>query len=82
MSTYLCYPVETKYQETEQMASSALWPPHTPSKKKSTYTIYIGKHPGRPQGTAHISNFICPEVQPLTRWNAAAIQDKMLHKLL
>lgn len=33
MSTYLCYPVETKHQETEQMASSVLWPPHTPSKK-------------------------------------------------
>lgn len=28
----------------------------------STYTIYIGEDPERPQGTIHISNFICLEV--------------------
>lgn len=41
----------------------------------STYAIYVGECPGRPQGTIHRSNLMCPEVQPLTRWNIATIQN-------
>lgn len=42
----------------------------------SMYTIYIGEDPGRPQGTIHISNFICLEVQLLMGWNVTTIQEE------
>lgn len=43
-----------------------------------TYTIYIGEDPERPQGTIHIGNFIRLELQPLTGWNAATVQEEKI----
>lgn len=42
----------------------------------SMYTVYIGEDPERPQGSIHISNFICVEVQPLTGRNVTTIQEE------
>lgn len=42
----------------------------------SMYTIYIGEDPEKPQGTIHISTFICLEVHPLMGWNVATIQEE------
>lgn len=65
-----------------QYAMALFFPQKNYRAMNSTYTIYAGECPGRPQSTVHRSNLICPEVQPLTRWNIATIQNENITQVL
>lgn len=65
-----------------QYAMALFFPQKNYRAMNSTYTIYAGECPGRPQSTVHRSNLICPEVQPLTRWNIATIQNENITQAL